>query len=176
MSRILCSLLLVGSALFVTSPVLAQRVSSHRADWKIMGKDAPGYGDNYGFSRSVQHASDYARDAQVYVQQHTKPAPAVAKTIVAELGRNLETAKKHLAAMKKAAGDDKETLAAIASIEKHLTAAFDHHKALHACCVEDFDAAKTMHCCDDLTKELDAVQAEHNELMKKLAKQKPAAK
>jgi hypothetical protein len=160
----------------VSIPAFAQRSSAHRADWKILGKDAPGYGDNYGFSRSVQHAADYARDAEVYAQQNTKSQPAVAKTIVTELGRNLETAKKHLAAMKKSAGNDKDTLAAIESIETHLTAAFDHHKTLHACCVENFDMAKTLHCCADLTKELDAVIAEHNELMHKLAKHQPAAK
>ena len=36
--------------------------------------------------------------------------------------------------------------------------------------MDDFNAAKAMRCYDDLSKEFDAVMAEHKELMKSLTK------
>lgn len=153
--------------LLCAAPAAAQ----HDATWKALGQKGQSH---RGFSRRVTHAADYARDLRAYVAPTYKPTPAAMKEVVSELGHNLEAAKKHLAEMKKDAGDDKETQAAIAKIETHLTTAFAHHKEAHACCVEDFDAAKAMKCCDDLSSELDKVVAEHNALMKTLAAKKPA--
>ena len=164
------------AALFLTSTASAQ----HSAAWKILGKDPPSWSSHYGFSRRLSHAADYSNDVRSYLEQNTKPSPAVAKEMADELGKNLESAKEHLAAMKNDAGEDKATLAAIDRIEKHLDAAFAHHKDLRECCnVEDFSTVKTMACCKDLSKEIDAVVAEHNALMKSIAQKmtahKPAA-
>lgn len=148
-----------------TTPALAQ----HDATWKALGQSGQSH---QSFSRRMSHAADYTRDLRAYVTPPHKPTPAAVKEIVSELGRNLESAKKHLADMKKAAGDDKATADAIVKIESHVNTAFEHHKAAHACCVEDFDAAKALSCCDDLTKEIDKIIAEHNALMKSLAAKK----
>jgi len=157
----------LAALLFTTVPSFAQ----HDATWKALGM--PGQ-SHQGFSRRMSHASDYARDLGAYVALPHKPTPAAVKEIVTELGRNLEAAEKHLAEMKKAAGDDKVTGKAIESIEGHLQTAFDHHKEAHACCVESFDEAKALTCCTDLSKEIDKVIAEHDALMKTLATKKPA--
>jgi hypothetical protein len=158
--------LAVALLLFAT-PAQAQ----HDATWKGLGQKGAAH---QGFSRSVQHAADYSRDLHTYVHPPGKPPAAAVKVVVDELGRNLDAAKKHLATMKKEAGDDKATLAAIDKLEKRLTTAFDHHKEAHACCVENFDEAKALRCCGDLTKELDQISADHNALMKHLAPKKPA--
>lgn len=170
-------LLAVCAALTIATPALAQRSSAHRADWKVMGQDAPGYGDHYGVARHLEHASDYSYDLNAYVHQNTKPNPQVAKTMADELGRNLEAAKKHLASMRKANANNKAALASIDKIEKHLTDAFAQHEDAHACCIdENFDKAKVMACCQDLSKAIDAAIAEHHQLMQSLSKHKPAAK
>jgi hypothetical protein len=161
--------LVAAVALFSAAPAMAQ----HDATWKALGM--PGQ-SHQGFSRRMSHARDYAQDLRAYVAPPYKPTPAAVKDIVTELGRNLDAAKKHLADMKKAAGDDKATVAAIAKIESQLATAFEHHKTAHACCVEDFDAAKALKCCDDLSKEIDKIIAEHNDLMKSLAKKSPQPK
>lgn len=169
------SLSLVAAAmLFLASPASAQ----HDATWKALGKEGRAH---QNFSRRVQHAADYSRDLQthaaplVVAAKPVAPKPAEVKVVIDELGRNLDAAEAHLAEMKKSAADDKPTLAAIEKIEKHLTTAFDHHKAAHACMVENFDSAKALSCCADLSKELDMVTAEHNALMKTLAAKKTAA-
>jgi hypothetical protein len=159
--------LVAAAVLSAASPAWAQ----HDATWKALGQKGPAH---QGFSRRIQHAANYARDLHTYVHPPGKPAAAAVKEVVSELGSNLEAAKKHLATMKKEAGDDKATLAAIEKIEKRLTTAFAHHKEAHACCVENFDEAKALKCCGDLTKELDEIVKEHNALMKSLAPKKPA--
>lgn len=157
----------LAALLFSAGSTFAQ----HDATWKALGQTGQSH---QGFSRRMSHAADYARDLGAYVKPPHKPTPAAVKEIVTELGRNLEAAQKHLADMKKAAGDDKATVKSIESIEEHLQVAFDHHKEAHACCVESFDEAKALHCCADLSKEIDKVIAEHNALMKSLAAKKPA--
>lgn len=166
----LAIVMMLGSA----QPAQAQ----HDAAWKSQGMQGE---SQQGFQRRMSHAADYARDLSVYVAPPQTPTPAAVKAVVTELGNNLQAAKLHLAAMKSSAGDDKATLAAIQKIETHLDMAFAHHKSAHACCVEDFNSAKALTCCKDLTKEIEAIQAEHNALMntlavKKVTVSKPVAK
>ena len=148
--------------------------AQHSAVWKVLGHDPDGWSsftDHQGAARRVEHAADYASDLQGYIVETPKPDPVVVKEMANEIGRNLEAAKKHFASMKKAATNDKETVAAIEKIEKHLSEAFDHHKMVMECCTnEDFDHIKTMTCCSGLSKEISKVNAEHNELMNSLAK------
>lgn len=167
MARISLLVAALAAALLLTSPASAQ----HDATWKALGQKGA---NHQAFSRRIQHAADYSRDLHAYVHPPGKPAAAPVKEVVSELGRNLEAAKKHLADMKREWADDKNTLAAIAKIEQRLDNAFALHKEAHACCVEDFDEAKALKCCGDLTKELDQIIADHNHLMKSLAPKKPA--
>lgn len=167
MTRISLFVAALAAALLLTSSASAQ----HDATWKALGMKGPSH---QGFSRSIQHAADYSRDLHTYVHPPGKPPVAATKVVVDELGRNLEAAKKHLANMKKDYADDKTTLAAIEKIEKRLDNAFALHKEAHACCIENFDEAKALKCCGDLTKELDGILADHNHLMKSLVPKKPA--
>lgn len=157
----------LAAALLLTSPASAQ----HDATWKALGMKGA---NHQGFSRRMQHAADYSRDLHAYVHPPGKPAAASVKVVVDELGRNLEAAKKHLADMKKDYADDKTTTAAIEKLGNRLDNAFALHKEAHACCIENFDEAKALKCCGDLTKELDQIIADHNHLMKSLAPKKPA--
>jgi hypothetical protein len=125
-------------------------------------------------TRHVESARNYAQEVQSYVAKTPQPDPSVVKDIKTTLGTYLEEAQKHYATMKKDFAADKAAVAAIEKVEKELTAAVDHNKAMVACCEkEKFDKIATMSCCTDLVKQLDKVQAEHVALMKTLAK--PAA-
>ena len=132
-------------------------------------------------SRYLESARNYAQDVQTYVQKAPKPEPSVVKEIKTELGRYLDESQKHLATMKKDFASDKETVAAVESLEKQLTTAIEHNKMMIACCEnEKFDKVATMSCCTDLVKELDKVYKDHTALMQKLtakhASAAPAAK
>jgi len=127
-------------------------------------------------ARRVEAARNYANEVQTYVKEVPQPHPSVVKDIKAELGQYLQEAQQHLAAMKKANADDKETLASVESIDKELVAAIEHNKAMIACCEnQKFDKIATMTCCTDLVKQLDKVHAEHVALMKKLSQKYAAA-
>ena len=87
------------------------------------------------------------------------------KEIKTELGRYLDESQKHLATMKKDFAGDKETVAAVESLEKQLTTAIEHNKMMITCCEnEKFDKVATMSCCTDLVKELDKVYKDHTVL------------
>jgi len=104
-----------------------------------------------------------------------KPEPAVVAEVHKTLTGYLDEANKHLASMKKDFAGDKETVAAVESLEKELATAVAHHKAMIACCKDEkFDKAMAMSCCTDLAKQLDKIHVEHVDLMKKLS-QKYAA-
>lgn len=121
-------------------------------------------------SRSLSHARDHAVGAHEYLAQSAQPDPKVVEEQVSEVLRNLETAKKHFATIRKDYSGDKETLAAIDRIEKHLAGAMEHHGKLCECCQEkDFQAIMAMECCNDMTKEIEAALSEHESLMRQLA-------
>jgi hypothetical protein len=121
-------------------------------------------------ARRVEAARNYAYEFQTYVEHVQKPDPSVVKDVKTELGRYLEEGQKHLAAMKKEYAEDKATLAAIENIEKGLTSAIEHNKAMITCCEnQKFDKVATMACCTDLVKQLEKVHADHVALMDKLA-------
>lgn len=147
--------------------VMAQPNVFRDAGAKIRG-DA--YWPGRATSRSLQSARIYAHDFQTYVHNVPNPEPSVVKDVSTDLGRYLDDAKKHLATMKKDFAADKETVAAVESLEKGLAAAVGHHKEMIACCEnEKFDKIVTMTCCKDLVKQLDKIHAEHADLMKKLS-------
>ena len=167
--RVLFVTAAVATLSFVALPgkVHAQASGFQDAGAKIRG-------DVYWPSRASTHyvesARNYAQQVQTYVAKAPQPEPSVVKDIKTELGRYLDEAQKHLATMKKDFAADKETVAAIDSIEKGLMTAIEHNKAMIACCEnQKFDKVATMKCCDDLVKQLDKVHADHVALMKKLA-------
>jgi hypothetical protein len=121
-------------------------------------------------ARRIESARGLAQDFQTYVAKAPKPEPSVVKDIKTELGRYLEDANKHLAAMKKDFAQDKEIVTAVEGLEKGLAAAIEHNKAMIECCEnEKFEKIAAMSCCADLVKELDRIHADHVALMKKLS-------
>lgn len=166
-------LILLGTAFAVSmsfvsfpSAVFAQKDAGSKA----RGESADSFWSSKYSSRRVQHARDYARDFHSYVNANPQPDPVVVKEVTSEIGRNIEEAQKHLATMKKDFSSDKETVTAIEKLEKQLVAAVDHHKMLCVCCEQTtFDQIKTMACCNDLAKQLDNFNADHDELMRKLS-------
>ena len=140
----------------------------HSAGWK-QGVDT--YWPGRAASRNIGTAREYAQDFQNYVAKMPSPEPSVVKEVKLELARYLEEAKRHLASMKKDFAADKETVAAIESIEKDLAAAIGLHKDMIECCEnEKFDKIAGMTCCSDLLKQLDKIHAAHQDLMRKLSR------
>lgn len=167
--RTLLAAAVVAALSFVALPGKAQAQASgfQDAGAKIRGDV---YWPGRATTRHIESARNYAQEVQTYVAKAPQPEPSVVKDIKTELGRYLDDAHKHLASMKKDFAADKETVASIESIEKGLTTAVEHNKAMIACCEnQKFDKVATMACCTDLVKQLDKVHAEHVALMKKLA-------
>lgn len=162
----------LGMLLMATPEVSAQKDATS----KSRGEHSVPFWSSKASSRRLTHARDYARDFHGYIVANPKPEPAVVKEATAEIGRNLEESKKHLAQMKKDYADDKEAVAGIEALEKQLAAAFDQHKMLGACCEKaSFDAIETMECCSDLATQLDKLVIAHDELMRKIVRKAAAA-
>ena len=161
----------VFMALAVGSEVLAQKDATS----KSRGEHSVPFWSSKASSRRITHARDYARDFHGYIVANPKPSPAVVKEATTEIGNNLAEAQKHLSQLKKDFADDKEAVAGIDALEKQLTAAFEQHKMLGACCEKaTFDAIETMECCSDLATQLDKLLVSHDELMRKLARKAAA--
>ncbi|HEX5104287.1 MAG TPA: hypothetical protein VFV87_10775 [Pirellulaceae bacterium] len=171
-TRMLLLLAIVcGPFLGFATSALAQKGATS----KSLGEHTVPFWSSKASSRRLTHARDYARDFHGYIVANPKPEPAVVKEATAEIGRNLEEAKKHFAQMKKDFAGDKDAVAGIEALDKQLAAAFEQHKMLGACCEKaDFDAIETMSCCSDLASQLDKLIAAHDELMRRIAS-KPAA-
>lgn len=138
-------------------------------------KGRPYYGSSsQRTSRSIRHARDYSRDIYRYSRDAGQPKPAVAKSESEELGRNISKAQKELAAAKTEAGDDAATLAALKSIEQHLTAAATQHAMLHEeCCKDAVDGSVCMKHCSKILLELDKAQAEQDALIRDIEMKTP---
>jgi hypothetical protein len=122
-----------------------------------------------------------ARDTSSYYQQYAQSAPdkkvspETAREAADTIGTYISKAQKHMASMRKhaAAGNDKETLTSLDSIDKHLTAAAKSHDEMKETCLKDnVDAAATMECCKVVDDHLAKAIAEHDKLMKKVAAKK----
>lgn len=166
--RILLAATVVAALSFVALPGKAHAQASgfQDAGAKIRGDV---YWPSRASTRHIESARNYAQEVQTYVAKTPQPEPSVVKDIKTELSRYLDEAQKHLAIMKKDFAEDKETMAAVESIEKGLTTAIEQNKAMIACCEDQkFDKIATMKCCTDLVKQLDKVHADHVALMKKL--------
>ena len=132
-----------------------------------------------GAARSMRGARGYSRDYRQYVR--TAPArmvePEVAKEAADSIGQYITKAQKHMAWMRKQATNDKASLASLDVIDKHLAQAAKSHHEMHDICLKaNVDAPGSMKCCQQIDKSLSTAIAEHDKLMKRWAKTKPAAK
>lgn len=159
---------LAALALVVSPQFAAAQGSGFRtAGEKITGE---AYWPGRATTRYVESARAYAQEYQSYLSRVPRPEPAVVQEVSRTLSGYLEDSNKHLAAMKKDFAGDKETVAAVESIEKDLAKALEHNKAMIDCChAEKFDKAMAMSCCTDLAKQLGKIHDDHQALMKKLA-------
>ncbi|MBI2827209.1 MAG: hypothetical protein HYX69_21265 [Planctomycetia bacterium] len=138
-------------------------------------------GMNRSASRSLYHARDYAYDYNAYardaIESKRPVTPEMARHHSEGLGQNIQQAQKHFTQVRKQAGTDKETLASLDLIDKHLKDAAKSHADMHEMCMKDeVDAQGSMKCCTDATQALEKAIAEHDKLMKRLAAKKPAGK
>jgi hypothetical protein len=172
-------LVLIGTALAVAASLMmppSQVYAQKDAGAKARGEHSVPFWSSRSSGRRITAARDYARDFQGYIAVNPKPEPAVVKEVTTEIGNNLDEAKKHLAQLKKDFAGNKDAIVGIESLEKQLTAAFDHHKMLCECCEKEaFDAIATMACCKDLATELDKILDQHDALMLKLSPKATAA-
>jgi hypothetical protein len=120
-------------------------------------------------ARSTRHARTYAQDVYHYSRHVHRVDPIVAKSDSEELGRNITKAQQDIGIARKEAGNDTATVAALKSIEKHLTAAAEQHKMLHMeCCKDAVDGNVCMTHCNQIMLELDKAQAEQDALIRAL--------
>lgn len=98
-------------------------------------------------------------------------SPRITQAAADEIGDYIVKSEKHLAWMRRQAeaGKDKDTLASLDSIDRHLAAAKRNHATLCGCCLEDnVDAAAALACCQKIDEDLAQAIAEHDALMKRL--------
>lgn len=165
-----------GMCLVMIVALTATDVST--ADAQSIPKGKPHYGwRNERAARDMRHARDYSRDLYLYSRNTETVDPEIAKSESKTLGQNIAAAQKEIAGVRKEAGDNKETLQAVESIEKHLGNAAAMHKTLHeACNMTSVDGKASAHCCSVITKELEKAMAEHSALIRSIDhKEKPAA-
>ncbi len=96
--------------------------------------------------------------------------PSIPRNDAVIIGHALTGAQQSLAVTKKELANDKDALARIEVLEKHLAAAVEKHKELHAECMKPTaDGKMTASCCNDLMKDLDKAIAEHDALVRKVS-------
>jgi hypothetical protein len=157
--------LAVAAMLLVSQSAFAQR----DAGSKIRGEYGF-YGNSAGTTmRSAREHSTHYRE---YAKSAEKVSPEVAKESVDTIGVYITKAQKHMASMRKhaKATNDKETLTALDSIDKHLADAGKNHADMKETCMKDnVDGKASMECCKVIDDSLAKAISEHDKLMKHLA-------
>jgi len=176
MNATLRSLFVASScAALLAAPQLATAQNPFRSAGDKITGDA--YWPGRATGQYIQSAQTYAQEYQSYLARAPRPEPAVVQEVSKTLRSYLDEANKHLVSMKKDFADDKETVAAVESIEKDLAKAIDHNKAMVKCCQDEkYDKAMAMSCCTDLSKSLTKIHDDHVALMKKLSAKHTAKK
>lgn len=160
--------------LFPANATFAQRSAAS----KITGEAYKFYG------RSAGSAMRSARDYSGYYRQYAQTAPPqdvnpeIAQEAADSIGTYLVKAQRHMAWMRRQAqsNNDKETVASLDSIDKNLAVAAKAHHEMHDTCLKaNVEAAGSMKCCQEIDAALAKAIADHDELMKRLAGDKPAA-
>jgi hypothetical protein len=161
-----CSMIVAG--ILLATSVAVPTDAAPPVNRKAAGDySTPFWGNSAG--RSIRHARDYASGYRQYARQ----APSIEKRMAQHeadgLGHNIKAAQSQYSEIRKTT-TDKETLAALDLIEKHLTDAVKAHAQMDEMCKMDMvDGEGTMKCCEDADAALDKAMAEHEKLMKKLA-------
>jgi hypothetical protein len=126
----------------------------------------PFWGNSAG--RSIRHARDYSGGYRRYARQAPSVNQRIAQHEADGVGHNINAAKTQYAELRKAT-TDKETLASLDAIEKHLAEAVKAHAQMDEMCkMEMVDGAGTMKCCDDIDAALEKALEEHEKLMAKI--------
>jgi hypothetical protein len=165
-------MLIAALALSMSQSTFAQRdaQSKTRGEYDFYGKAA---------NRSMRGAREYSQSYRSYAKSPTvkKVDPQVAKETTDSIGEYIVKAKRHMAWMRKQAADDKETLAALDSIDKHLADAEKAHADMCAACMKDHvDSDESMRCCNVIDESLAKAIAEHDKLMKHVAGESKSVK
>ena len=160
------------AAFGMTGSAFAQRDAGSKARGEFGN-----YWSTQSSGRSIRHATEYNADLHQYLTAEPNVDPAYIKKQSAEIGRNLEAAKKDIANVKKdVPAGDKEAAAQVTKVEQHLATAAEKHEQLHQCCKKDgMDVKGAATCCKEMMDALKAVQAEHDALVKKLNPTAPPA-
>lgn len=163
------SLLVV--ALGVGAVVLSSIAEAQRTRNPIERRLRPGQGfwANQRASRSLSHARDYSHGFYQYSQGAQTIQPQVARSETSGLHSNLNAARQELTIIRKEYASNPEVAKSVSVIEGHLTKAEGQHKTLHTACQhETIDGKVVMHCCNEITKEVDKAIAEHKAMMRHL--------
>lgn len=155
------------AVLLAAQSAFAQRDagSKIRGEYNFYGNSA---------ARSMRSARESSEAYREYVRTapEKKVNPEVAKAAADSIGDYIAKAQKHMAWMRKQAeaGNDKETLTALTTIDKNLADAAKSHADMHETCLKDtVDGAATLDCCKVIDDSLAKAIADHDKLMKRLA-------
>lgn len=143
-------------------PALAQPDAGAKArgDYNFYGRSS---------GRALRNAREYSQDYYSYAQSAKKVDNEVAKEASDAIGQYIVKSQKHMAWMRKQSAHDKEALASLDQIDKHLVAAGKTHHDMHGLCLKDHvDSAGSMKCCTEINESLGKAIAEHDKLMKRL--------
>ncbi len=127
-------------------------------------------------SRSMRGAREYSYDYRQYVQSTPQQQvdPELAREASDAIGTYIAKAQRHMAWMRKNAGDNKETLASLDIIDKNLAAAKKSHNEMHDACMKSHvDGSVCTDCCQKIDESLATAIAEHDKLMKRLGLPNP---
>lgn len=176
--KLFCSLVIAAVGLLMSGQYAFAQLRDgqiHDAGWKIRGDysyGSSGHQSAQSAGRYLQSARDCSQDFYQYSNTAPVVTPAIAKKDSQEIAKNAEAAKKDLESLRKAAVD-KLILVKLDAIEKHLSAAMNHHKMMHGeCCKAEVDGQKTTECCNEMITEIEKAQAEHRALMRMIAPSK----
>lgn len=158
------------AAFGMTDSAFAQRDAGSKARGEFGGRWS-----SQSAGRRIRHATEYNTDLHQYLTTEPSVDPAYIQTQSAEIGRNLEAAKKDIANVKKdVPAGNKEATAQVEKVEQQLATAAEKHEQLHQCCKKDgMDVKAAATCCKEMMDALKTLQAEHDALIKKLDPQAP---
>lgn len=149
----------------IGSPVFAQRDATAKAMGIFGGSPSMS-----STSRNLHTARGYAHGVYAYPAPLMQSQPSMPRNDAVIIGHALTGAQQNLAVTKQQLVNDKDAMARIDALEKHLLAAVEKHKQLHAECMKPTaDGQMTASCCNDLIKDLDKAIAEHDALVRKVS-------
>ncbi len=158
-------LALVLGAVLIAKPALAQpKYLLPKTDPRKYGGYSPHASSMYG-----RHARDHARTLYHYGRRWQSVPKERIEEHVAGVRSNLDAANKEMATLKAAKPDDKDVQTQVATIEGHFAKCDEMCKMMQETAASDKpDMDKMCDCCATMCRELDAANAQHDKLMKKL--------